>query len=308
MKLGIQLPQTGAAGDPGLLRDFAQMAETLGFDSLWVSDHVVHPRQGSGAHPSGEGNTRFPPEVPWLEALAVLSYVAAVTTRPQLGTSVIVLPQRNPVLVAKQLATIDVLARGRLIFGAGIGWWAEEFAALATPFERRGRRMDEYLEVIRRCWMEGHPAFEGRYYQLDDVGFFPKPVQRPRPPVWIGAYTSPGFRRAGRAGDGLLLSRLPPNEIPTAWEETRSAARAAGRDPTSLTLATFARLRWETDAEAEAASALLKALASAGVQHVILHFNADVNPHPLSGARPDMAGARRSIERFLSVVRHAAGI
>src|SRR4051812_44692931 len=115
------------------------MAEGLGFDSLWVSDHVVHPRQGSGAHPSGEGRGGFPAVAPWLEALTTLAYVAAITTRAQIGTSVLVLPPRNPVLVAKQLATVDVLSRGRLVFGAGIGWWAEEFEALATPFANRGR-------------------------------------------------------------------------------------------------------------------------------------------------------------------------
>jgi probable F420-dependent oxidoreductase len=190
VQFGIHLPQSGAAGDPGLLSDFAQMAEGLGFDSLWLSDHVVHPRQGSGAHPSGQGDVAFPAEAPWLEALTSLAYVAAVTHRARIGTAVLVLPQRNPVLVAKQLTTIDVLSGGRLIFGAGIGWWKEEFEALDTPFADRGRRMDEYLEVIRQCWMEDHPHFQGRYYCLADVGFYPKPLQSRdggRPPGWIGA-------------------------------------------------------------------------------------------------------------------------
>lgn len=312
MEFGIHLPQSGAAGDPGLLCDFAQMAEGLGFDSLWCSDHIVHPREGSGAHPSGAGHGAFPAEAPWLEALCSLAYVAAVTRRPRLGTCILVLPQRNPVLVAKQLATIDVLSRGRLVFGAGIGWWAEEFAALATPFSDRGRRMDEYLEVIRRCWMEDHPSFAGKYYQLADVGFYPKPVQCAaaggRPPVWIGAYSAPGFRRAGRAGDGLFLSRTPPEQIPAAWQETCDAARSAGRDSSALTLTSFARLRWQTAAETDAAISTLKALAGAGVQHVVLQFNEGVNPHPLSGANPDLAQATRYVECFMEVVRPAAGL
>jgi len=155
----------------------SQMAEGLGFDSLWASDHVVFPRTGSAAHPSTVDHPVLTSDVAWLEAITLLSFVAACTTRPLLGTSVLVLPQRNPVLVAKQLASLDVLSGGRLVFGAGIGWGSEEFEALSTPFSNRGRRMDEYLEVIRQCWMEAHPGFQGRYYQLGDVGFYPKPAR-----------------------------------------------------------------------------------------------------------------------------------
>jgi probable F420-dependent oxidoreductase len=307
LKLGIHLPQSSAAGDSGLLRDFAQLAESLGFDSLWVSDHIVYPRTGSGAHPSGEGRGHFFSEHPWLESLAALTYVAAATQRPQLGTAVLVLPQRNPVLVAKQLTTIDVLSGGRLVFGAGIGWWAEEFEALATPFRDRGRRMDDYLEVIRQCWMEDHPRFDGKYYRLEDVGFYPKPIQSPRPPVWIGAYSSPGFRRAGRAGDGLFLSRTPPEQIPAAWEETLEAARLAHRDPLQLTLTSFARVRWGSDEELRRAADTLRALAGAGVQHIVLQFNSPENPHPLSGPEPDFNAAARYVERFWHELRPTAG-
>jgi probable F420-dependent oxidoreductase len=310
LKLGIHLPQTGAAGDPGLLRDFAQMAEGLGFDSLWLSDHVVHPRSGDDTHPVGLRHGSIAAERPWLEAITALSYVAAITERPLLGTAVLVLPQRNPVLVAKQLATVNALSRGRLVFGAGIGWWMEEFEALATPFRDRGRRMDDYLEVIRQCWIEDHPSFEGKYYQLGDVGFYPKPVQagsRARPPVWIGAYSSPGFRRAGRAGDGLFLSRTPPSDIPAAWQETLDAARAAGRDPAVLTLTSFARLRWETETETASAVDTLKKLAGAGVQHIVLQFNTGVNPHPLNEDNPDVGKATRYVERFWNELRPAAG-
>jgi probable F420-dependent oxidoreductase len=309
VEFGIHLPQSGAAGDPSLLRDFAQMAEALGFDSLWLSDHVVHPREGDDTHPIGTAHGRLPAEHPWLEALTTLSYVAAVTNRACIGTAVLVVPQRNPVLTAKQLATIDVLSGGRLILGAGIGWWAEEFEALGTPFPDRGRRMDDYLEVIRQCWMSDHPTFDGRYYQLSDVGFYPKPVAgraTKRPPVWIGAYSSPGFKRAGRAGDGLFLSRTPPDEIPAAWQQTIDAAKAAGRDPALLTLTSFARLRWETDAELRTAIETLRRLREAGVQHAVLQFNTGVNPHPLSGPESTMAIATRYIERFWGEVRPAA--
>jgi len=286
------------------------MAEGLGFDSLWLSDHVVHPRQGDNTHPIGDAHGHLEPERPWLEALETLAYVAAITQRPQLGTAVLVLPQRNPVLTAKQLATIDVLSRGRLILGAGIGWWAEEFEALGTPFRDRGRRMDEYLEVIRQCWMEQHPRFEGRYYQLGDVGFLPKPPQCAgggRPPVWIGAYSSPGFRRAGRAGDGLFLSRTPPDQIRAAFAESQAAARDAGRDPAALTLTSFARLRWETDDETRTAVAGLRSLAEAGVEHIVLQFNTGGKPHPLTGPELDKGAAFRYVERFWKVVRPDAG-
>ncbi|HET9319531.1 MAG TPA: TIGR03619 family F420-dependent LLM class oxidoreductase, partial [Bryobacteraceae bacterium] len=238
------------------------------------------------------------------------SYVAAVTDRALIGTAVLVVPQRNPVLMAKQLATIDVLSKGRLVLGAGIGWWAEEFEALGTPFANRGRRMDDYLEVIRQCWTEDHPSFEGRYYTLGDVGFYPKPDAGHaggHPPIWIGSYSSPGFRRAGRVGDGLFLSRTPPEQIPLAWEETLEAARAAGRDPSQLTLTSFARLRWQTDAETETAVETLKRLGAAGVQHIVLQFNTGVNPHPLSGPDANMRTATKYVERFWNAVRPAAG-
>jgi probable F420-dependent oxidoreductase len=309
-KLGIHLPQTGGGVDPNLLRDFAQLAEGLGFDSLWLSDHVVHPRQGDNTHPIGDAHGHLPPERPWLEALETMAYVAALTTRTQIGTAVLVLPQRNPVLTAKQLATIDVLSAGRLILGAGIGWWAEEFEALATPFRDRGRRMDEYLEVIRQCWMEQRPCFEGKYYKLGDVGFYPKPPQcrdGGRPPVWIGAYSSPGFKRAGRAGDGLFLSRTPPDEIPAAFAESQAAAVDAGRDPAKLTLTSFARLRWETDDEVREAVAGLRGLVDAGVQHIVMQFNIPGKPHPLTAPERDPGAALRYVERFWNVVRPGAG-
>jgi probable F420-dependent oxidoreductase len=286
------------------------MAEGLGFDSLWLSDHVVHPRSGDDTHPIGEAHGRLPAEHPWLEALTSLAYIAGVTERALIGTAVLVVPQRNPVLMAKQLATIDVLSHGRLVLGAGIGWWAEEFEALGTPFPNRGRRMDDYLEVIRQCWMEDHPSFGGRYYTLGDVGFYPKPINghaQGHPPVWIGAYSSPGFRRAGRVGDGLFLSRTPPDQIPNAWQETLDAARAVGRNPSALTLTSFARLRWQTEDETAAAVTTLKALDAAGVQHIVLQFNTGVNPHPLSGRDSDMRSATEYVERFWNVVRPAAG-
>ncbi len=292
MKLGVFLPQVGPLAEAAGLRDLAQMIEALGFDSAWVNDHVVIPWQQSRPYVrSRDGRFPVAPETPFLEAVTVLGYLVGVTRRLRLGTGVLVVPWRNPVLTAKQLATLDVLSGGRLIVGVGAGWWPEEFAALATPFADRGRRTDEYLEVIRRCWTERHTGFHGRYYDLDDVGCFPKPAQRPHPPLVVGGASPGALRRAGRVGDGWQPAGLSDGEIAAGWERVRAEARAAGRDAAALLLSVQVRLRWADDDEAEQAVAALRRLRAQGAGQVVLEF-----------AAADLTAARRQLERFMSAV------
>ena len=229
----MHLPHVGPLATPEAIAGVARKAEQLGYHSVWVSDHIITPRKMESPYPGG----RYPvePEWPYLEAVATLLYAAAVTQRVRLGTSVIVITQRQPVLLAKQLATLDVLSGGRLIFGAGAGWMKEEFQALNVPFANHGPRMAEYLEVILRCWTLDDPTFHGRFYDLEDVGVYPKPVQTPHPPIWIGGWVDGALRRAARYGDAWHAGG-PPDVLAERFARLKQFAREYGRDPDDIPL------------------------------------------------------------------------
>ncbi|MBI1885441.1 MAG: LLM class F420-dependent oxidoreductase [Chloroflexi bacterium] len=269
MEFGVHLPHVGPLGNRETLTAFARKAEELGFHSLWVSDHVVIPRQISGEYPGG----RFPvpPEMPFLEPISTLLFVSAVTERIRLGTSILVLPMRHPVITAKELATLDVLSGGRLIFGAGTGWMSEEFEALNVPFRNHGPRMDDYLEVVRRCWTEEHPAFEGRFYKLPDVGFAPKPSQKPHPPIWVGGSAEGALRRAGRFADAWHATGMQtPEVIAERFAKVKSYAKEYGRDAEKLSLS----VRVDGLARGEAGEVVerLRPYGEAGVSHMLVAF------------------------------------
>jgi len=179
---------------------FCREAEARGIASLWVSDHVVFPRSKSGDYPGG----RFPhaPDTPYLEPVAVLAAAAVVTEKARLGSSVFILGHRHPIVMAKMLTTIDALSNGRLICGVGVGWWEEELTALGVPFKQRGRHADEILKIFKTLWTSDHPTFAGEFFQFGDLGFQPKPVQKPHPPIWVGGNSERAIRRAVELGDG----------------------------------------------------------------------------------------------------------
>jgi probable F420-dependent oxidoreductase len=223
----------------------ALTAESLRYDSLFVTDHIVlpvssarsvYPYATSGTLPGGAAQD-------YLEPFSLLAYLARATRRIALGTSVLVIPYRNPVVTAKMLATIDVLSRGRLILGAGVGWLREEFEALAAPaFAERGAVTDEYLRLMRAMWTTDPVTFEGRHYAVRDVHALPKPAQKGGIPIWIGGHTDAALRRAGALGDGWhpIAFRPPglllPDEYAARAERVRAAARDAGRAPERVTL------------------------------------------------------------------------
>lgn len=271
MQLGVKLPHTGAAVASTPVPDRARALEAAGFDSLWVSDHVVLPSVMASPYPfAADGRATWPSDTPYLETIVVLAAAAASTSRVRLGTAVLVVPQRNPVLLAKQLAGVAHLAGGRLDVGVGAGWLREEFDALAAPFEGRGERMVEWVEIMRACWTGRPAAHTGRGYRLPaDLYVLPAP---PEPiPVYVGGHSPRALRRAGAIADGWLgqQSALGFDTALLARETAavRAAADAAGRNPAALRMV----LRIVDSAgRADEVAAHLGALAAAGIDEVIV--------------------------------------
>jgi probable F420-dependent oxidoreductase len=239
MHFGVGLPHFRRLASTEAIVTVAQQAEALGFDSVWVSDHIVVPRSAI---------PRFG-EV-FFEPFTTLAYVAGKTRRIRLGTSVIILPYRHPLFMGKALATLDVLSGGRLIVGAAVGWLAEEFEALGIPFTERGARSDEALKVMRALWTEAEPRFEGRFFRFSGIKAEPKPLQKPHPPIWIGGNSPAAFRRAAEFAGAWHPSHRPVEEIAAGARQFKALAKARGRDPKSLEIVARAPLRVITNGDA----------------------------------------------------------
>jgi probable F420-dependent oxidoreductase len=211
MDIGLFAPLGNGNASADILRTLGREAEDRGFESVWVAEHLVlfddyesqYPYSPDGRFP-GAGDTGL------LEPLTALTYLAAVTDRIRLGTGICLVPQRNPVYTAKQVVDLDNLSGGRVDFGIGVGWLREEFEALAVPFEQRGPRTDEYLQVMRSLWTDEVSSFDGAHYTLPACRMYPKPVQSPNPPIHVGGESNAALRRAARHGDGWYsFNRLP---------------------------------------------------------------------------------------------------
>jgi probable F420-dependent oxidoreductase len=272
MQIGVHVPTTVA---PAVTRDalstFAREAEARDFASLWVSDHVVIPRATAG-YPGGR---TFPvaPDVPYLEPVAMLAALAVITTRARIGCSVFILGHRHPVTMAKMLATIDVLSGGRLICGVGVGWWRHELETLGVGFARRGRAADEALRVFKALWTEREPRVEGEFYRVADVGFEPKPLQKPHPPIWVGGNTPAALRRVVALGDGWHAMSKTPAELRDALTELRRLADEAGRAWQSIELTMRFELSEPTLADGvQAVVDRLGEYARLGIRHTAVVF------------------------------------
>jgi probable F420-dependent oxidoreductase len=202
MEFGCHLPIFGPAATRAGLLTFAREMERLGYESLWASDHIVIPYTIHSRYPySDTGQFPLAPDATFLEPLTALAVVAGITERAKLGTTVLVLPHRHPVLAAKILATLDHLSGGRVILGAGVGWMREEIELLGAPFAERGAWSDEAIRIMRACWRNERASFHGRFFNFDDVGCFPKPV-RGDIPIWMGGHARPALRRIVALADG----------------------------------------------------------------------------------------------------------
>jgi probable F420-dependent oxidoreductase len=250
MQLGIHLPQAGSQATPQLIRRHAMRAEALGLSDVWVSEHIIVPRN------------EFPRSPLFFDPLMTLCWVAAVTERVRLGTSVIVLPMRHPLPLAKELSTLQNLSGGRLILGVGVGWLEVEFKALGAPFHERGRRMDEGIAMMRAVWSEDPVTFEARYIPAEIRGLtmLPQPI---RPiPMWHGSRSEPAHRRTVRVGDGWHGTGTPADVKPIVARLRRD------RPEPDFTISV--RSHWD-GRDRGLMTERLAAFAEAGVQHVMVH-------------------------------------
>jgi probable F420-dependent oxidoreductase len=222
LQFGLFSINAYAAIEPRTAARLAQAAEAAGFESLWGGEHVVLPDPQAPPSPMA-------PREPILDPAIALTFAAAHTSRVRLGTGIIILPQRNPLVLAKELASLDVLSAGRLIVGIGVGYLEPEFRALGAPFKDRGAVTDEYLAAMRAIWSQDNPAYQGRFVSFANVQAHPQPAQRPHPPIVIGGRTAPAFRRAVSQGHGWYGFGLDVDATGRALEGLRQAAGTTAR-------------------------------------------------------------------------------
>jgi probable F420-dependent oxidoreductase len=242
VRYGFYLPTRGGCATPDALETIVQRGETLGFHSVMIADHVVFPTAITSKYPYTVSGV-FPGGGDALDQLTLMAFVAGRTRRLRLVSSVMILPYRNPVLTAKMLATIDVLSRGRVTVGVGVGWLREEFEALGAPdFDRRGTVSDEWIRIFKTLWTQDPASFRGEFYRFDALRCLPQPVQKPHPPVWIGGHSAPALRRVARYGDGWHpvganpAVPLRPSELRASLDALAKLTEAEGRDPAALTI------------------------------------------------------------------------
>lgn len=243
MKYGFTLPGRGPFAKPDHLSTLAKHGEQLGYDTLHTGDHIVVPKTIASTYPYSETGA-FPGSGSgeYLEQLTVLSYLAGQTQTIRLVTSVIIVPHRNPLVAAKALATLDVLSKGRLVVGVGVGWMKEEFDTLGIPpFKERGAVTDEYLQAFKELWTSDDPTFDGTYCRFSNIDFLPKPAQTPHPPIWVGGESRRAMRRTARLGNGWYpIASNPqfpmgaPQQLKAGLERLRAFCEAEGRDPAEL--------------------------------------------------------------------------
>jgi len=290
MEFGCHLPVYGPAATREVLLPFARRMEALGYDSLWASDHIVIPYSIAPRYPySATGDFPLPPATNFLEPLTALALVAGATERIRLGTTVLVLPHRHPVLTAKILATLDHLAPGRVILGAGVGWMREEIEMFGVPYARRGAWSDEAIRVMRACWAGERVEHRGEFWHFPPFASLPRPA-RGKVPIWIGGHTERALRRVAELGDGWHAAFPSAEKMKAGMQALEAACRRAGREPKSLTIS--ARVGLPAKQEADALLREIRGLAELGVSHVILE----------SRAR-DLADLTQIYEKFVKDVR-----
>ncbi len=291
MKLGAKLPHSGQLAMKRAPAEMAHELEDAGFDSIWVSDHIVFPVETSSRYPfAADGKPTWPFDAPYLEPMVVLGAVTSTTTRAAIGTSVTIAPMRNPVLLAKQAASIDVMSGGRLVLGVGAGWLREEFEALGADFEHRGAMLDEWITIARSCWSGRAGPHRGAHYTIP-VAIHCEPRPAGPLPVLIGGMSRNALRRAGAVADGWLgqyaLDTMSERDVQAAVDVIQHEAAAAGRQ--GVTPRVVVRITGAAD-KADAVAARLDNLAKAGVTDVVVDVDWSDGGGPARAYRTLSAG------------------
>jgi probable F420-dependent oxidoreductase len=262
MRVGLHALGIGDGARPEVIRAVAAAAETHGFARLWCGEHVVLVDASASRYPySVDGRIAVPADADWLDPLLALTFAAAVTSRIELATGVLLLPEHNPIVVAKQAATLDVLSAGRFSLGVGVGWSAEEFAALGVPFARRGRRTEEYLAAMRTLWAEDPASFAGEFTRFDAIRVNPKPLRGGRLPVVVGGNSDAALRRAVTLADGWYGFNVPAADVPARIAVLADECARHGRAFDELTVAV---------ALSDGTPEHLPALGAAGVTELVV--------------------------------------
>lgn len=237
MKIGFFAVGIGATVEPQVVRAVAIAAERLGFATLWAPEHVVLLEEYASKYPYSSGQFPGPPDIPIADPFTTLAYAAACTSTIRLGTGICLVPEHNPLVLAKTAATLDRLSGGRFILGAGVGWLAEEFAALGIPFEHRGPRTREYIYVMRQLWTERSSSHAGEFVSFAGVLSYPKPVHAAGIPVWFGGESAAALRRVAEYGDGWLGFKVAPADAAAKIRRIEELLRANRRQRSDVTLA-----------------------------------------------------------------------
>ena len=289
MKLGVILPSAGPNTGAANIVATARLAAELGFHSLWLTDHVVLGERVDAIYPyRSHGRWDYPPDTPWLDPLLSLAWAGAAAPELQLGTSVLVLPIRNPVLLAKQVASLDYLSGGRVIIGAGAGWMEEEFDLVGEPFAGRGARAEEMVALMRRYWSGESVVFEGRHYRTPaPARMYPRPAQVRIPILW-GGHTDAALRRVARCGDGWHPTQISLAALEHGLGRLHRYCEAEGRDPDSLSVVVRPGDTYEVNEEAHARHLEL------GVDHLVIDT-------PIKEPDPDLARLRAQMVRVAAI-------
>ncbi|MBF6561423.1 MAG: LLM class F420-dependent oxidoreductase [Candidatus Binataceae bacterium] len=261
MKVGLMFVNSGPFSQPELLAQLAVSAEQCGVESLWTVEHVVIPQGYQSPYPyAKDGKIPGGEDVAIPDPLLPLSYVAALTTKVKLATGVMILPQRNPLYVAKEMATLDLLSHGRTILGIGSGWLKEEFDALGLDFHVRGARTDEAIEALRAVWNDNPSSFHGKHFNFGPLMSFPKPAQKGGIPVHVGGHSPAAARRAGRLGDGFFPAIADAAKLKELFGLMRDEAHKHGRNADAIELSCMGRANVDT----------IKAFADLGITRVVV--------------------------------------
>lgn len=305
LDIGVHLPQLGRGASRQALIDFCTEADRLGVHSGWTSDHIAWPADISSKYPYTEdGSFPAPNDIAWLDPIGTLLFVAGITENMRLGQTVLIMGYRPPVQTAKLMATLDVVSDGRAILGAGVGWMKEEFEVLGMPYDNRGARADEQLEIFHALFTEDTPSYSGRFYSFPEIKFEPKPPQG-RIPVWVGGASEAAFRRTARFGDCFHAAFEPIDTVAAEWARVQELVAEAGRGQDEVTLSI--RLYLDPAAAMKPAVSIagtseqmietLSTWAGIGVHHVLVDITAPGGP----------AGRLEALQRFMTEVVPNAG-